>query len=478
MQVNFDAIVVGSGPGGGITANYLAKSGLSVLVLEAGMNAEHDITKEYTSEEMLQKYKYGGLTTTIGTANINYVEGSCVGGGSEINSGLYHRTPKSVLDYWRDHLNFSSSKDEMSKLFSEIEKYLSISLMPSDHMPEASLKLKIGSSHLGVDCVEVPRWYQENNGIIEKTTISKSYLRDAIDCGAILKSNSKAVKIFKDKSNWVVESLSTSSFLSAKEHNHKLNMKTSIFKAKYLFICGGVMSSCELLRKSKINKKSGSQVYLHPTAKIVSMFENELFQSSVGVPVHQVKQWSPKVSLGSSIGKKPHLGLSLLSNLEAFENLSDSYDKMAIYYASISGGVGKIQRFPHNQFLLNYKLSNEDYHYLRFGLLRLSQILFAAGAKKNFLVSNDGFSYKTYEQLELFLNNRSLRNLDLMTIHLMGGNSFNIDGICNEFGEVKGYKNLYIQDASLLPTSLGVNPQGTIMALVARNMEKFTNEAI
>ena len=83
------------------------------------------------------------------------------------------------------------------------------------------------------------------------------------------------------------------------------------------------------------------------------MFENELFQSSVGVPVHQVKQWSPKVSLGSSIGKKPHIGLSLLSNLEAFENLSDSYNKMAIYYASISGGVGKIQRFPHNQFLLN-----------------------------------------------------------------------------------------------------------------------------
>ena len=65
-----------------------------------------------------------------------------------------------------------------------------------------------------------------------------------------------------------------------------------------------------------------------------------------------------------------------------------------------------------------------------------------------------------------------------MTIHLMGGNSFNIDGICNEFGEVRGYNNLYIQDASLIPTSLGVNPQGTIMALVARNMEKFINEEI
>lgn len=478
MQVNFDAIVIGSGPGGGITANYLAKAGLSVLVLEAGMNAAHDITKEYTSEEMLQKYKYGGLTTTIGTSNINYVEASCVGGGSEINSGLYHRTPESVLDYWRKHLNFSSSNDEMSKLFLEIEKYLSISFMPKELMPEASLKLKIGSSLLDINCVEVPRWYQSNDGIIEKTTISKSYLSDAIEYGATLKPNSKAIKIFKERSNWVVESLSTSSIMFPKVHDRILNRDTSIFKAKYLFICGGVMSSCELLRKNKINKKSGSQVYLHPTAKIVSMFENELFQTSVGVPVHQVKQWSPKVSLGSSISKKSHLGLSLLSNSEAFNNLDDSYKRMAIYYASISGGVGKIQRFPGNQFLLNYKLSNEDYQYIRFGLLRLSQILFAAGSKKNFLVSKDGFSYKTYKQIELFLNNRALKNLDLMTIHLMGGNSFNIEGICNEFGEVIGYNNLFIQDASLLPTSLGVNPQGTIMALVARNMERFINEEL
>ena len=54
MQVNFDAIVVGSGPGGGITANYLAKAGFSVLVLEAGMNVPHDITKE-TSEAFLTR---------------------------------------------------------------------------------------------------------------------------------------------------------------------------------------------------------------------------------------------------------------------------------------------------------------------------------------------------------------------------------------------------------------------------------------
>ena len=42
---------------------------------------------------MEQKYKYGGLNPTINNPKVAYVEGSCVG-GSEVNSGFYHRTPK------------------------------------------------------------------------------------------------------------------------------------------------------------------------------------------------------------------------------------------------------------------------------------------------------------------------------------------------------------------------------------------------
>ena len=67
-----------------------------------------------------------------------------------------------------------------------------------------------------------------------------------------------------------------------------------------------------------------------------------------------------------------------------------------------------------------------------------------------------------------------------MTIHLMGGNCFgkNTNNVCDQFGRVRGHDDLFVQDASLLPTSLGVNPQGTIMALVTRNMEFLLNEII
>jgi choline dehydrogenase-like flavoprotein len=65
---------------------------------------------------------------------------------------------------------------------------------------------------------------------------------------------------------------------------------------------------------------------------------------------------------------------------------------------------------------------------------------------------------------------------NLMTIHLfsscpMGENK----NICaaDSYGKLHGVDGVYINDASLLPTALGVNPQGSIMAFALRNTNHF-----
>jgi len=40
--------------------------------------------------------------------------------------------------------------------------------------------------------------------------------------------------------------------------------------------------------------------------------------------------------------------------------------------------------------------------------------------------------------------------------------------VVNGFGECHEVKNLFITDGGIIPTSLGVNPQETIMALATR----------
>jgi choline dehydrogenase-like flavoprotein len=43
----------------------------------------------------------------------------------------------------------------------------------------------------------------------------------------------------------------------------------------------------------------------------------------------------------------------------------------------------------------------------------------------------------------------------------------------DSYGKVHGLTNLYLGDASMLPDSPGINPQGTIMAIARRNALNF-----
>ena len=92
-QLRAEIVVIGSGPGGAITACLLAEAGRDVLLVEEGANLPLTSCEPFSMEEMVQKYRNGGQTVALGKNTISYVEGRCVGGGSEINSGLYHRTP-------------------------------------------------------------------------------------------------------------------------------------------------------------------------------------------------------------------------------------------------------------------------------------------------------------------------------------------------------------------------------------------------
>jgi choline dehydrogenase-like flavoprotein len=102
--------------------------------------------------------------------------------------------------------------------------------------------------------------------------------------------------------------------------------------------------------------------------------------------------------------------------------------------------------------LLRYRLTANDRHALNDGLHKLTEILAAAGAVAQY------------------------PNTNLMTIHLfsscpMGERKSRC--AADSFGLVHGEKDLYINDASLLCTAPGVNPQGTIMAIARRNVLHF-----
>ncbi|XP_062028706.1 long-chain-alcohol oxidase FAO4A-like [Rosa rugosa] len=97
-----DAVVIGSGSGGGVVAGVLAKAGYKVIVLDKG---DYHARKNLTLLEgptMDQMYLSGGLVATD-DMGVLLLAGSTVGGGSTINWSASIRTPQHVISEWCSH---------------------------------------------------------------------------------------------------------------------------------------------------------------------------------------------------------------------------------------------------------------------------------------------------------------------------------------------------------------------------------------
>jgi len=145
-SVETDVLVIGSGAGGAVTAAALARAGRSVLVLEEGPWVDPDALEPFSLPEMVAKYRHGGPCAALGRPAIAYAEGRCVGGSTEINSGLYHRLPSDLSEDWRrDYAIEEFGPDALDGYADRIEHELGVSLLPGAPPPSSAV-LERGAS--------------------------------------------------------------------------------------------------------------------------------------------------------------------------------------------------------------------------------------------------------------------------------------------------------------------------------------------
>ena len=100
----YDAIVIGSGPSGSITANKLKKKFQKVLLIDKG-NYTENYSNKHPGNEFIYKWNNAGVDTTLINNQISFASASCLGGGSEINSGLLHFPDESFVNKWKKEFN-------------------------------------------------------------------------------------------------------------------------------------------------------------------------------------------------------------------------------------------------------------------------------------------------------------------------------------------------------------------------------------
>jgi choline dehydrogenase-like flavoprotein len=468
-RLDTDVLIIGSGAGGSVTAALLAEAGRDVTVLEEGPWIEPDAMEPFSLDEMVAKYRHTGLAAALGAPGIVYAEGRCVGGSTEINSGLYHRLPAYLADEWRSTYSIDEFTPEALDGYAQrIEQMLTVSMLPGPP-PPASAVLERGSTKLGWRAVEFSRVFRyEPGGRAIKQTMSRTMLPRAIEAGARVIPDCHVRKLVRRGDR--IESV------ECRRTDADGRVEPLTVHAQHVFVCGGAIQTPTLLQHSGIRANVGGGLKLHPTVKIAARFPESLDHGDV--PMHRVTEFAPNLTIGGSASRRGHVALALADSGADFDDALADWDRVAVYYAAIrSEGSGRVIALPGMKSpVVTYRLTDGDMSRLARGLVYLGEVLLAAGATELYPSIVRGTVVHSPDELVTWWDAVSRARANVMSVHLTStvriGENRDRTG-ADSFGRVWDYANLRINDASLLPDAPGVNPQAAIMAIATRNADHF-----
>jgi choline dehydrogenase-like flavoprotein len=293
--------------------------------------------------------------------------------------------------------------------------------------------------------------------------MTRTFVPRALAAGARLVSDTRVLRLRRPGARWVVEA----------EQMGPDGPRTLTAESPTVVVACGAIQTPALLRRSRIAPRAGRSLHLHPTVKLVARFADRVNHAAMGVPVHQVKQFAPEISLGCSISSPPYLKLAMLDHPAHEAEVESGWPHMAIYYAMTRGGRGTVTPTPgFRDPLVRYRFTESDVATLADGLKHLARCLFAAGALVLFPSISRSKPLTCEADLGTLANSLPVDRTNVMSIHLFSSCPMGEDRtrcVADSFGCIHDVPGIIVADASLLPGPPGVNPQGSIMAIVRRN---------
>jgi choline dehydrogenase-like flavoprotein len=477
--IETDVCVIGSGAGGSVAAAVLASAGKRVVVLErAILRTERDFDgRELTGFASL--FLDRGIASTV-DRSISLLAGNAVGGGTVVNWSTSLRLPASIRQDWRE----LGLDDDLDAQYDTIETRLDVDTDESARNgPNAVLEYGLGQRGLGY--ATIPRNVRGCGDcgrcgfgcrLAAKQSTLRTYLVDACRDGAEILHGCEArrIELTNGRVSGVVVEGPGGEFR---------------VRAPVVALAGGSLLSPALLLRSGIGGDHvGRHLTLHPTVAVAGIYEQPIHLWS-GVPQSVVSEAFAELrpGVGFRVECAPALPGILAASMPWWggaqhRELMAQAAHVAAFIAIVrdrDGGRVTVDR--RGQERASYHVESETARHLVRAMIETVRIHRAAGARQvatphtpPLTLDRDG-DLGAYEA-EIERRGVVANRMTLFSAHQMSTCRIGRErrsSVANPDGQVWDVKGLYVTDASAFPTSSGVNPMLSVMALARRTAQRI-----
>jgi choline dehydrogenase-like flavoprotein len=471
--VKCQVVVVGSGPGGALMATRLAEKGLDVVVLEEGRYFHRHEFNRRPFQMTQQMYRDLGLTVALGVPGIPIPLGKTVGGTSTINSGTCFRVPERVLTEWREDFGLGQfTPDLLAPHYDECESFLKVQPVPEAVLGKVAEVIRRGADKLGYSHRPLDRNADrcQGSGVCcfgcptgAKQSMNLSYVPRALNAGAKLLTGARVETIVR-------EGRTARGVVARTAEGRRLEVR-----ADAVVVACGTLYTPILLMNSRVSDRSGSlgnNLSIHPAAKVAALFEEKI-RGWEGVPQgYCIDEFKEEGIVFEGASVPPEYGAIGLPQIgKRFTEIMEAYEHLAFFGFLIEDeSRGKVRPGPGGSPRIHYNLKAPgDLMRLKRGAETLSRVFFEAGAHTVLPPIAGLEELSSPEELARIQDpSVKVRDFELTAFHPLGTCRMGVSpekGVLDPGLEVWSTDNLFVADGSVFPSSLGVNPQMTIMAI-------------